>query len=293
LKIYLSDEMLQPIIPRNAAGQFQSEIASKNRNGGLLTNNPITTSVFELFKAGPGPSSSHTIGPLLAGLDFRNLLQALPEEDKKRAGALRVRLLGSLSATGRGHGTDKAVLTGLMGYSPNMCPDFLPAGVLELPPEDRRIDLGGPFAPLIPDENTVIFNGLEHEYPFNNTMIFSLLDIAGKPVLERIYYSVGGGFIQWEGWSAPERGSPPHPFACALELRALAEEKNLSLPQIILDNEAALTGRSPAEIFTELDTGRADAPLRRQGHTRGRTAAGQTQDLSQSRASGPSRGLHG
>ncbi len=79
---------------------------------------PITTSVFELYKIGPGPSSSHTIGPMLAALDFRRQLEALPAERKEKAGFLRVRLFGSLSATGEGHGTDMAVLTGLLGHEP-------------------------------------------------------------------------------------------------------------------------------------------------------------------------------
>ena len=195
------------------------------------TARPITTSVFELFKAGPGPSSSHTIGPMLAGLDFRNLLELLPEEDKRRSASLAVRLLGSLSATGKGHGTDKAVLAGLMGYSPRSCPGALPAGVLDTPPEERAIRLGGAVVGL--DGETVVFGEVEHAYPFSNTLLFSLSDAEGKPVLERIYYSVGGGFIQWDGWTAPERGVPPYPFESARGLRALVEESGLGLPQII------------------------------------------------------------
>ncbi|MDR3358008.1 MAG: L-serine ammonia-lyase [Desulfovibrio sp.] len=216
------------------------------------TARPITTSVFELFKVGPGPSSSHTIGPMLAGLDFRNLLELLPGEDKRRSVSLTVRLLGSLSATGRGHGTDKAVLAGLMGYSPRSCPDALPAGVLDMPPDQHALRLGGAVVEL--DGDTVVFGELEHGYPFSNTLIFSLSDAEGNPVLQRVYYSVGGGFIQWDGWSAPERDPPPHPFDSAGGLRGLVEESGLSLPQIIMDNEMAVTGLGRPKILAELDT---------------------------------------
>ncbi|MDR2051201.1 MAG: L-serine ammonia-lyase [Deltaproteobacteria bacterium] len=214
---------------------------------------PITTSIFELFKPGPGPSSSHTIGPMLACLDFRSLLEALPERDKSGAARLRVRLLGSLSATGKGHGTDKAVVAGLLGHSPSSCPDGLPAGIFSLPPQERIMFPGRNGLELGPD--TVLFGETEHAHPFSNTLVCTLLDAAGGTILEQTYYSVGGGFIQREG--APEKkgwSAPAYPFNSAESLRARAEESGLSIPQIILANEMSLTGRSRAEIQTSLDT---------------------------------------
>ncbi len=82
----------------------------------------ITTSIFELLKIGPGPSSSHTIGPMKAGHGFHRLMAELPPELMERADTLRVHLYGSLSATGKGHGTDRAVLAGLLGKSPDDAP---------------------------------------------------------------------------------------------------------------------------------------------------------------------------
>lgn len=76
---------------------------------------PITTSVFDLFKVGPGPSSSHTIGPMKAAFDFRQRVGQLTEPEQQRADSLHVYLYGSLSATGKGHGTDRAVVAGLLG----------------------------------------------------------------------------------------------------------------------------------------------------------------------------------
>jgi L-serine dehydratase len=123
--------------------------------------------------------------------------------------------------------------------------------VLDIPPDKRAIRLDGAAVEL--DGNTVVFGELEHGYPFSNTLIFSLSDAEGHPVLQRVCYSVGGGFLQWDGRSAPERGSPPYPFDSARGLRALVEESDLSLPQIIMDNEMAITGRGRPEILAELD----------------------------------------
>ena len=100
-----------------------------------VDSGPILTSVFELFKAGPGPSSSHTIGPMAAALDFRRQLEALPESVQDRAAAVEIRLFGSLSATALGHGTDKAVLAGLLGFDPAHCPDAVSGDILALRPD--------------------------------------------------------------------------------------------------------------------------------------------------------------
>ncbi|MDR2821157.1 MAG: L-serine ammonia-lyase [Desulfovibrio sp.] len=210
----------------------------------------ITTSVFELFKVGPGPSSSHTIAPMLAGLDFRRLMDALPEEKKRADACLEVQLYGSLSAAFTGHGTDKAILTGLLGYTPENCPPNLPSGVLGLPEQDLRLPFGsqGPLSPKI-----FVHGPVEHQYPYSNTLIFVLRD-AGGQALRRVYYSVGGGFLQWEGWTPPERGKQPHPFSTARELQAHVIKSGLSIPQIILQNEKALTGQNTAAIHEKLDS---------------------------------------
>ncbi|MDL2210577.1 L-serine ammonia-lyase, partial [Desulfovibrio sp. OttesenSCG-928-O18] len=212
---------------------------------------PITTSIFELFKAGPGPSSSHTIAPMLAALDFRDELAALSTENLQKGKSIRVRLFGSLSATGFGHGTHKAVVTGLLGYKPAACPDSLPTGVFDLPEEDRTVRIG-PFS-FIPDAKTVINDAVEHRHPYSNTLVCELLDENGGVVFAKTYYSVGGGFIQWEGWTAPARGAVPYPYTSADDLQRLARENGLSISQIVLQNEMALTGARAAEVFERLE----------------------------------------
>lgn len=104
-----------------------------------LQRPPVETALFDMFKAGPGPSSSHTIGPMKAGADFRRRCAALPDEVLARASAVHVTLLGSLSATGKGHGTDVAVLAGLLGHAPESCPPAVLPGLKAEPATRGRL----------------------------------------------------------------------------------------------------------------------------------------------------------
>jgi L-serine dehydratase len=227
------------------------EPASRTPGSSRLERPPVETSIFELFKAGPGPSSSHTIAPMRAGLDFRALIDALPPEVKNRAASLNMRLLGSLSATGRGHGTPLAVLTGLAGFTPRACPEDLPAGFPDLSAERRTLRLGENS--IVLDTDNVLFGEIDHPYPYSNTLVGELREANGALLLERVYFSVGGGFLQWAGWEPPKRGKQPFPYGTAAALRAHAEENDLSIPDIIMSNEMALTGRTRQEIQRDLD----------------------------------------
>lgn len=210
----------------------------------------ITTSLFDMFEAGPGPSSSHTIGPMKAGYDFRTLCAALPSDVLARAADIRVRLYGSLSATGAGHGTVGAVLAGLLGHSPATCPPGLPESLPALPKTERTLRLGPAVMAL--SESTVRCDAVQHGHPFSNTLVMELLDAHGAVLRERAYYSVGGGFIQWEGWRSEERGRPAHPYCSMAQLCARLEETGLALHELILENEMALTGMGRAAILDRL-----------------------------------------
>jgi L-serine dehydratase len=210
----------------------------------------ITTSVFDLFNIGPGPSSSHTIGPMRAACDFLERVRALPGAVLARADGLRCHLYGSLSATGDGHGTDKAVLAGLLGYSPETVPQALLDELLEHPARRHPLPVDGARLDLGPD--TVVFDAVEHAFPCNNTLVLRLL--AGREtLLEMEYHSVGGGFIQWRGWQEPDLGQPPYPYATMAELRAQLARTGLALHELILANEKALYRRSTREIEEQLD----------------------------------------
>jgi L-serine dehydratase len=209
----------------------------------------ITTSVFDLFKIGPGPSSSHTIGPMKAGYDFSRLAAALPEETQARATGLRVRLFGSLSATGRGHGTDRAVLAGLLGRSPESCPPGFLDELARDPDVERFLELPGARVPV--RVSGVVFDRVEHAYPFQNTLVIELLD-RDATLLEREYYSVGGGFLQWKGWTPPRRGLPTYEYSSMARLQEILDGFGLTLPGLVLENEMAVTGAGEAEIYAGL-----------------------------------------
>lgn len=212
---------------------------------------PITTSLFSLFKVGPGPSSSHTIGPMTAGRLFSSTCVELPREMLARASRIRVRLFGSLSATGAGHGTDAAVLAGLLGVKPEDCPSGYLARLSEEPLKDHKVELGvGSALVSLAD---VVHDAVVHNYPYSNTLVAELLDAGGEVLFSKAYYSVGGGFVQWDGWKAPELGDPVYPYSNMKELRNIVRTQGLNIYEIMLANETAITGASRPAIIHQLN----------------------------------------
>lgn len=211
----------------------------------------ITTTLFDLFKVGPGPSSSHTIGPMKAGHHFAQSCLELPRDVRVRAARFRVRLYGSLSATGTGHGTDAAVVAGLLGNAPEDCPPSLLQTLMDNPHTPHTRPLGdGEVTVRVSD---VIHDAVIHDFPYSNTLVIELTDEGGNILYSQEYYSVGGGFIQWKGWVAPELGEPVHRYSNMTELRAIVKEKGLNIYEIILDNEMAITGASRPAIIHSLN----------------------------------------
>jgi len=211
----------------------------------------ISTTLFSLFKAGPGPSSSHTIGPMTAGRLFAETCAELPREMLYRAERIRVRLFGSLSATGEGHGTDAAILAGLMGTRPESCPAGLLPRLNAEKGTQYRIELGG--KPVLVSLADIVHDAIVHSYPYSNTLVAELLDAAGEVLFERAYYSVGGGFVQWEGWKAPELGEPVYKYGNMNELRNIVRAEGLNIYEIMLANEMAVTGASRPQIIDGLN----------------------------------------
>ncbi len=212
---------------------------------------PITTSIFSLFKVGPGPSSSHTIGPMTAGRLFSLTCAELPREVLARAARIRVRLFGSLSATGAGHGTDAAVLAGILGIRPEDCPPGFLAKLSAEPAVEHRVELGVGSALMTLSD--VVHDSVVHDYPYSNTLLAELLDASGGVLFEKAYYSVGGGFVQWDGWKAPELGAPAYPYSNMKELRGIVRSQGLNLYEIMLANESAITGASRTSIIDGLN----------------------------------------
>ncbi len=212
---------------------------------------PITTSIFSLFKVGPGPSSSHTIGPMTAGRLFSSACAELPRELLARASRIRVRLFGSLSATGAGHGTDAAVLAGILGVRPEDCPPGYLSRLAEEPLKDHKVELGVGSALISLAD--VVHGAIVHDYPYSNTLVAELLDAGGEILFSKAYYSVGGGFVQWDGWKAPELGEPAYPYSNMKELRNIVRTQGLNIYEIMLANEMAITGASRTSIIDGLN----------------------------------------
>jgi L-serine dehydratase len=208
----------------------------------------VAISVFDLFKIGIGPSSSHTVGPMRAARSF-----AVELKDKGLLGqtaGVKVELFGSLGATGRGHGTDKAVILGLMGETPEGVDVEAIPGIVDGVKQARRLS--------VLREHEVAFEPAALQWltkvlPFHpNGMRFTAHDAEGRDVLARVYYSVGGGFVVNE--DAAPGDSPikadttplPYPFSTGQELLERCSANGLRISDVMLANEKVW--RSEAEI---------------------------------------------
>ncbi|CAN7643530.1 L-serine ammonia-lyase [Phenylobacterium sp. LjRoot219] len=211
---------------------------------------PIVTTVDEFYKVGPGPSSSHTIGPMRITYDFYQRCTKLPAAERDQATALKVNLFGSLSATGKGHGTERASLAGIVGKEPaTVDPAFLD-GLATDPNQVFPVKLGAkPFDVSLKD---VVYDAPKGDFPHPNTMTCKLM-AGDKVLLEQEYYSVGGGFIEWKGYVAPKKGAPKYPYQTMAEVIAHCSKNNLSLAQLAMANEVSVSGKSEAEVNAYLD----------------------------------------
>jgi L-serine dehydratase len=211
---------------------------------------PVLTVLDEFYKVGPGPSSSHTIGPMRITYDFYQRCTKLPADQLNAATALKVHLYGSLSATGKGHGTERASLAGLVGKEPaTVDPKFLDS-LRDNPDQTFPVKLGSKSVDV--SLKDVVFDSPKGDFPHPNTMTAKLL-AGDKVLLEQEYYSVGGGFIEWKGYTPPKKNPPKYPFATMKELRQHAEQNNLTIAQVMLANEMAIPGRSEEEVYAFID----------------------------------------
>ena len=226
----------------------------------------MNTSLFELFKIGIGPSSSHTVGPMRAALRFVRDLSASHKLGETTR--VEVELYGSLAHTGIGHGTDRAVLLGLSGNAPD---SIDPARIDEIIETVRRtgtIELAGSLAVPFREATDLLFQrdqmyppGAEAATSHPNGIRFTAF--AGEaPLAQEVFYSVGGGFILSAAELAPDPDaklvaprSVPYSFSSAEELLAVADANNLTIAELVLANEVALL--SDTSILRPV----ADAPV--------------------------------
>ncbi len=204
-------------------------------------------SILELFKIGIGPSSSHTVGPIVAAADFLGKVGAWHKEHDGVESRVRCILKGSLSLTGRGHATDKAVALGLHGYTAVMlATEDVDALVTQLW-QSSFFTVDGIKIAFSPAEDIIFDDGAALvEHP--NGMIFELQDMSGKTLCQQTYFSVGGGFIATRETLAdvvaPVKTADmvqyPYPFATAREMLAMAAKERLSIADMKWQNELYL-----------------------------------------------------
>ncbi len=213
--------------------------------------NAVNTSIFEIFKIGIGPSSSHTVGPMRAAREFAVTLRdkgLLPQTSR-----VRVELYGSLALTGLGHGTDRAVLLGLLG---ELSDEVDPATIqekIQAIRESGQIRLLGTHTGAFVETRDLLFHKDQILPGHPNAMRFSAFDGSGRQLSSAVYYSVGGGFISREGELPDQRDvltTPPYPFSSAAELLGVGDERSLPIWKVVLENEK--TWRSEDAVLSHI-----------------------------------------
>jgi len=218
----------------------------------------VTTSLFDLYKIGVGPSSSHTMGPMRAACRFaRDLLSRGLLEQVDR---VHVELYGSLAHTGLGHATDRAVLLGLAGNEPaTIDPAAIDSTVAAIR-SSASIHLAGARTIPFNEQSDLIFRR-DLMYPPNaqmqhpNGMRLTAFNAAGAALNERTFFSIGGGFITEDGlkqYNEAGQAPIPFPFHSAAELLSIAHANELSISQLMLENECALIAPHPDHSSVEL-----------------------------------------
>ncbi|MCE0724303.1 MULTISPECIES: L-serine ammonia-lyase [Legionella] len=207
----------------------------------------MNISVFDLFSIGIGPSSSHTVGPMLAANAFLKLL-----EDKQlmnQVQRVKTELYGSLALTGKGHGTDKAILNGLENKTPEtVAPESMVPRMHEII-HSRTLNLAGKKNINFNEATDFLFLQKELLPKHSNGMRFSAFDSQNNLLIAQVYYSIGGGFITTEedfSKTTEDTNPPPYPFSTAAQLLELCQKNNLSIAELMLINEK--TWRSTEEI---------------------------------------------
>ena len=223
---------------------------------------PHPLSVFDMFRIGIGPSSSHTVGPMRAGLAFTTELTTLTPPSR-----ITINLFGSLGATGRGHSTDRAVLLGLAGYDPEtvdiatveaILPTLASTGTLTLP--------SGTRVPMSIAEDIRFVPRTVLPYHVNALTITASGD-DGDTILQRTYYSVGGGFVMIQTNDDPRHPEvsslatsqagvgidipAPHPFASSAQLLAQCQASGLSVAELVRANEEAVRPRDTLNAYLD------------------------------------------
>jgi L-serine dehydratase len=207
----------------------------------------MNISVFDLFSIGIGPSSSHTVGPMLSANAFLLLIEE--QNLLKQIQRVKIELYGSLALTGKGHGTDKAILNGLENKNPEtVVPELMVPRMHEIL-SSKCLNLAGKKEIPFNDATDFLFLQKELLPLHTNGMRFSAFNAQDDLLIAQVYYSIGGGFITTEenfNQSSEESNPPPYPFSTADQLLKLCKDNNLTIAELMLTNEK--TWRSSEDI---------------------------------------------
>ncbi len=215
----------------------------------------MAVSVFDLFKIGIGPSSSHTVGPMRAAHRF--VFRLIERGQLEQTVRLRCELFGSLAHTGRGHGTDKAIMLGLEGDEPDKVDvDSINARLVRIRAE-KRLQLNPTLSIAFDEKRDLIFNKRQKLPYHSNGMRFHAFDAQENELFTRDYYSVGGGFVVNHDEAAEDKivadtTALPYPFHSGDELLQQCQDNGISIAQLMLANEHVW--RSESEIRSGLLT---------------------------------------
>ena len=219
----------------------------------------MAVGVFDMFRVGIGPSSSHTVGPMRAANAFLAILKK--KSLFERVARIRIELMGSLAATGHGHGTDTACQLGLMGEAPETFdPDALGETIHRIAAE-KRLLLGGVKSIAFDPAADIQFHAQKVPAFHTNALTFTALDESKAVFYERRFYSVGGGFVVAAREDDPERPvtpaslqtevTRPYPFKTGSDLLAMAGAARKSIAELMMANECAL--HTKEEVEAKLD----------------------------------------
>jgi L-serine dehydratase len=215
----------------------------------------MVQSIFDVYKTSLGPSSSHTTGPMKCARDFSVTLQE--KGFIKDLVSLKVKLFGSLAATGKGHGTNKAIILGLMGYTPESVNPYEIEDILHEQEKSSTLSLLDLKKILFSQKSDLIFDLTQGESLFHpNTMQMIAFGEKGETLYEETYYSVGGGEILKErDRHLKDKGENeskiPYPFQSGAELFSLCAKTGLSIAELTIKNESPRY--TPSEVFKKLD----------------------------------------
>ena len=217
-------------------------------------------SIFDLFKVGIGPSSSHTVGPMLAASRFVEALEAIDTHHQLHR--ITVELYGALALTGIGHHTDTAILLGLSGFTPSMLDSNQVAGLIDTVRSTGWLNVNGTQVILFHQDRDMQFLGEQFLPLHPNGMMLKAFDVGDKLLFQETYYSIGGGFVlneQEAKQSASQNQQNqqedtvlPYPFNNAAELLQSGDEHQLSIAEMVLNNEKVLTEQNDQQIKQQI-----------------------------------------